>query len=217
MVAFGRRNIPMSDIRRMYNSSCHVGGVYLQQAVDKDALQSLRLEIVGLYRIGLFAKSPSQEGVVRQTMSTLYVGDMPTDKGITIEAMPVVAKFADKALNFYNIAAEIANFQQVDSFNSIGLHRYPGRGGGIDFHRDYDSDRGMVIIVSVEGNAKTSIARTRAGDSCTTYITSPGDVILLRANRSAGETPDLRPFHSVETMGSERFSLIFRTKGEKRP
>lgn len=208
--------MPLQRLREMYDPE-NVGGMFLPNMLGKKFTELLRNEVTETYSDGLFVEQPSQEGVVRQNMSTLYVGASDAPEGVrrvTLEDLPFVSALADRYTTLYNVVARATtHFEQILKINSVGIHRYPSDGGGIAFHRDYVRDKNLIAIFSVSGPSRITFAFTREWRGSVSYTTQSGDLVLMRSNVEDPELKqELRPFHRLETLGEERFSVIFRNR-----
>jgi 2-amino-4-hydroxy-6-hydroxymethyldihydropteridine diphosphokinase len=196
----------------VHNSS---GALRIQNAIPKKWLEYLGSICTYLDRNGFLKKSKEYEGGVRQESYTRYVGTAPGEtEEINSDELSAIKSLAKEyTQQYYNKIAAVKSFEPVQGHvSSIGIHKYPANNGGIDFHLDYAKDRNIVGVFSVLGKGKFTVARTREGTWSSSWITNPGDLILMRHNRNAEEL-HLRPFHKIETLGEDRYSIIFRQRG----
>lgn len=191
----------------------HIGGIHIPRALDLDFLRCLDSEVLDSDRRNLLRKAPEKEGRVAQNVFNLYVGSADKERhpDISLEDLILVNRLADVyTRSVYNLMAPLGSFDWVRMINSVGIHKYPAENGGISYHRNYKSDTGLVGVFSVHGKAKFSLAYSREGDGEESYIVEPGDLILMRATMHLFQQEHCQgPFHKVETIGEDRYSITF--------
>ncbi|MCH8945508.1 MAG: hypothetical protein IIA85_01130 [Nanoarchaeota archaeon] len=157
--------------------------------------------------IKLFWKAPRVEGPVIQEMETLYIEDTDV-RDLERSFVDSIKQFKREYGEIYRQISKKAGFL-VDSFNSVGIHYYPYNSQGITPHRDYTRDRDLISIFVLQGQAKFCVCEDRNKKGSINLDSSSGSLILLRAARNDLEQ-SYRPFHYVEPIERERFSLIVR-------
>ncbi len=91
----------------------------------------------------------------------------------------------------------------------IALQRY-GADDGITPHRDYRSQHGPIVVVSLVGEAEFMVHETRHKPPVMTYRVRSGDAVFLRGD--LGFEKSARPVHSVSAplTAEPRISLGLR-------
>lgn len=92
--------------------------------------------------------------------------------------------------------------------NDRVLQRYAPGSTGISAHRDHLRYSGLVAILQLSGDGDFRLAESRDGKGARTVPSVPGWVILMRAPGFAGRKD--RPFHYLERITAERYSLGIR-------
>lgn len=158
-------------------------------------------------------KSPAIEGVVRQESFTRYIGTYAGETGeINHPKYAVLKRIAlEYTQRVYNKVAMVAGFTPSHLINSIGIHKYPAAGGGIELHRDYKKDKNLVGALSIAGEADFLLSKAREGAYVDKTRLKPGKLVLMRHPRNSQEY-DMRPFHAVQGIGQDRYSIIFRER-----
>ncbi len=93
-------------------------------------------------------------------------------------------------------------------FNDLIVQRYPKGSLGITPHRDHLRYTGLVILVTLVGNARFYICADRSGRDPVEIPAAPGGAILLAAPGFAGGKE--RPFHFLDSVTLPRVSLGIR-------
>ena len=94
------------------------------------------------------------------------------------------------------------------ALNDLVLQRYPPGARGITPHRDHVRYVGLVAIVQLSGDGRFGLCEDRSGGGARVLAAGPGDAILMRAPGYAGHKG--RPFHFLDRITSERYSLGMR-------
>jgi hypothetical protein len=129
------------------------------------------------------------EGQVRQQGELFVIaGDM--------SGHPAIKQLRDELTDaVHECSADIAMLDQWDP-NEAALQRYRAGAVGITPHRDMKRYRYLVAVFTVEGTARFTHCRDRAGDSLATWSAAPGSLVLLRGP-GLGGIDDGRPMHAV--------------------
>lgn len=192
----------------------HIGGIHIPGALDPNFLRFLESEVLDSERMNLLRKAPENQGRATQNVFSLYVGPADKEKhpDISLEDLVVVNRLAQVYTNsIYNSMASRGSFAWIPMVNSVGIHKYPGEKGGISYHKNFESDTGVVGVFSVRGNARFSLAYSRQGEGEEPHIVEPGDLILMRATVNLlGHDYHEGPFHKLETLGEDRYSITLR-------
>ena len=93
--------------------------------------------------------------------------------------------------------------------NDLVLQRYPPGARGITPHRDHVRYVGLVVIVQMSGDGCFGLCADRSGTGARVLDAGPGDGILMRAPGFGGSKH--RPFHFVDGITAERYSLGIRS------
>ena len=101
------------------------------------------------------------------------------------------------------------------SLNDLVLQRYPPGARGITPHRDHVRYIGLVVLVQLSGDGRFGLCDDRSGAGTRVLEAEPGDGILMRAPGFA-EARD-RPFHFLDGITVERYSLGMRSDREPPP
>ena len=99
--------------------------------------------------------------------------------------------------------------------NDLVLQRYPPGARGITPHRDHVRYVGLVVIVQLSGDGRFGLCADRGGADARVLDAAPGDGILMRAPGFAGSKD--RPFHFLDGIAVERYSLGMRCDRTKEP
>ena len=159
-----------------------------------------------------FWRPPKKEGPVIQEMESLYIEEL-NEECLDKKFKNSINKFRKEYIEIYKEIAEKAGFQE-NFFNSIGIHYYQDTSIGITPHRDYAKDKDLISIFVLQGQARFCVCKDRNGSNYIELDSSPRSLILLRAARKNSEQK-YRPFHYLESIKQERFSLIVRRRQEK--
>ena len=109
----------------------------------------------------------------------------------------------------YASLKESADFKKYPQINSIGIHHYRNQEEGISPHQDYARDVNLISILSISGKASFLICKGRTKEKAESLELLPGSLVLMRAPRNKKEN-SLRPFHCIEKVSEERYSIILR-------
>ena len=95
--------------------------------------------------------------------------------------------------------------------NDIKVQKY-GENSYITSHRDESKFRGVIAVLTVQGEANFEIRRTRFGQRLDSWVVGPGSLVLLRAPELYPTSKRLRPFHLVggKIGEDDRISITFR-------
>jgi len=96
------------------------------------------------------------------------------------------------------------------ALNDLVLQRYPPGARGITPHRDHVRYVGLVVLVQLSGDGRFGLCAARSGAGTRVLEAGPGDAILMRAPGFAGSGH--RPFHFLDGIGAERYSLGMRSE-----
>ena len=99
--------------------------------------------------------------------------------------------------------------------NDLVLQRYPPGARGITPHRDHVRYIGLVAIVQLSGDGRFGLCADRSGAGARVLDAGPGDGILMRAPGFGGDKH--RPFHFLDGITVERYSLGMRCDRTKEP
>lgn len=149
-------------------------------------------------------------GKVEQEIYTLYIGEADEGNGELLKDFPLVRKLREEYNGFYRKIGRHASFGSGE-INSIGIHRYPENSIGITPHQDFGFDKNMISIFVLKGNAPFYVCKDRDKSGSQLLDSPPGSLILLRAPRKPKDQAP-KPFHYIDGVKEERYSLIFRQK-----
>jgi len=191
--------------RELYDLS-KLGGMSFPNFLNPDFREDLLNEIKNAQ--GRLKPAEQYVGKVQQVMNTFYIGEAHNNSNIG--NFPLVKQLRDTYSLFYKELGNIANFYS-GNINSIGFHHYPANSLGITPHQDYAFDYNLISIFVLEGNASLNVCRDRDKRDSMQLSAAPGSLVLLRAARKP-EEQKYRPFHYIDGVKEERYSLIFRQK-----
>ena len=92
--------------------------------------------------------------------------------------------------------------------NDLIVQHYRPGAAGITPHRDHVRYEGLVALVNLAGRARFCVCADRSGHDARALEDGPGVLLLMRAPGFAGRRD--RPFHFLEDIGEERYSLGLR-------
>jgi len=107
-------------------------------------------------------------------------------------------------------AARMAHAPLPDDWhlNDLVVQRYAAGSAGISPHRDHKAYQGVVLLLTLCGDARLYVCRDRQGTGAIEVDIAPGRLLALAAPGFAGG--DQRPFHFVDAVRSARVSLGLR-------
>lgn len=94
------------------------------------------------------------------------------------------------------------------AFNDLAIQRYRAGAAGITAHRDHVRYRGLIGLLSLTGRAHLYTCRDRRGGTPHEVDCTPGRLVLMPGPGFAGR--EERPFHFLNAVGAERYSLGIR-------
>ncbi len=212
------RKIDFTDCRRMYDSDVPNKAMIIERALTPEFGKLLRDEVLDLDRNGIFTKAPPRDGVADQNMFTVNMGTwgMNRDRNpkVKLEELAACSAVAHAfAHQVYNALAEIRGFPKVDMMNTVSLHKYPAQGGLLSLHRDLTSAVDVSGLITVKGSRKLTLATSLEGDDMRTRILLERDLTLLPSNPVPKVyIPDVRPYHMIESLGEDVYSMIIRNR-----
>ncbi len=190
-------------VNELYDFS-KIGAISIPDILFEEARKKLLRGSIFSKRF--FKKVPRIENEVIQEMEMLSLDDIIGE----IWFKNYLYEFRKEYLTIYEEIAEKANFQNKN-FSSLYINYYPKNSIGITPHRDYKRDIDLISIFVLDGNADFYICNDRQKTNSIKIDSSPGSLILLRAARNEYEQK-YRPFHYLEKMEQERFSLVIRRR-----
>lgn len=196
-------------VNELYDFS-KIGALSIQNILLEKASEDLVNGVKSAKKF--FCVPPKIEGPVIQEMESLYIEKL-NEECLDNNFLNSINQFKKEYIEIYKEIAEKAGFQK-NFFNSIGIHYYPNTSIGITPHRDYAKDKDLISIFVLQGNSKFYVCKDREKNCSIELDSSPGSLILLRAARNNLEQK-FRPFHYIESIKRERFSLIVRRREEK--
>lgn len=195
-----------SLVEELYDFS-KLGGIAIPNFITIEGRQNL---LKGLEREkNLLVEEEREVGSVVQEMKTAYL-----DPNKMTLFNPHLRQNIEQLLSefdpFYKKISRQAEFKEHD-FNSIGFHFYPKGSIGITPHKDYAKDHNLISIFVLEGKAKFGICENREKKNSIELESNPGTLLLLRAARNK-EEQIFRPFHYIEVVEEDRYTLIIRKR-----
>ncbi len=184
-----------------------IGGLSIPDIIPENAREDL-LENVSLVK-KYFWHAQQKEGNVIQEIQCLYLEEL-NENCLDRTFLTTINQFKDEYSEIYREISQRAQFED-ERFNSLGFHYYPRNTVGISPHRDYARDRDLISIFVIKGNAPFYVCENRDKKGSILLNSSPGSLILLRAARN-DEEQKYRPFHYINKVSEERFSLIVRRR-----
>ncbi|MEK6846824.1 MAG: hypothetical protein AABY16_01510 [Nanoarchaeota archaeon] len=154
------------------------------------------------------AEAPQREGQVTQQFSALYFGE-PEGNDFPTESLLI--QLCNEYNLLYRKLKEPAKFEIEPEINSVGVHHYQEQAEGISPHQDYARDVNLISILSITGKARFLVCRGRTKIGATVLELSAGDLLLMRAPRNPKENTH-RPFHCIDQVEEERYSIILRQR-----
>jgi hypothetical protein len=233
------RDLDLSECKSMYEPS-HIGALHIKNALNPWFHDLLRVEILGVrdrLKKGIERVGPVTQNVFSANME--HPPKIKSASELTLVELPYSTALTKAYTDYiYNPIARMGGFSEIDMVNSVGINMYPKKVGGISSHRDLDRDKNLNGIISIEGVGLISFPRTRNGMAVCTFVMHPTDLTLIRANLERGENKakfqmlrdvktlncalapedkrnigggfDLGPFHKVETLDQDRYSIVLR-------
>jgi hypothetical protein len=108
-----------------------------------------------------------------------------------------------------SIASESPIAFERGSSLEIKLITYPVSELGVGIHKDLSSNINVIVFFNLTGSADVQTFSDKAGSNPVNHLMRPGDVSIMRAPRSPGET-DIRPYHGVMRVDEVRTVLVIR-------
>ncbi len=171
------------------------GWVRLQEAVPGEATVML----TGVE--GREWRPLHDEGVVHQAGCGYYMPLASAPELVREAGTEIVAAVSD--------AAHQHGLDSLPPFNEVTWTRYPQGSGQITTHRDPDTYTGLIAVLTLEGSARFRV-RDEESSPWVTWLTLPGDVVLLRSGWPTAE--HLCPPHAAEAPSEgERTIMTFRS------
>lgn len=156
--------------------------------------------------------APKQEGKVYQEMKTIYFSNPKKVREMLF--FPSISKICDEYSVSYKELEKYGNYETKPEINSIGVHYYYAGSKGISPHQDYAYDINLISIFVLQGEAPFYICKDRDKNGSIKLESAPGTLILMRGARNKTEQK-LRPFHYIDRIPEDRYTLIFRQKVSK--
>lgn len=203
------------EIPRIYDLDRN-GVVYIPDAMPLDIVSEAASELRFYKDAGLF------KGGFDNATITINADIGPSSlygSGVKNPGLPAIDALKHAyAIDVYNFIADIGGFPHIDSsvVTIFGVY-YPPVSGSFYRHRDLSQNSNLVGIISLTGHAIARIGEVQSRfmpmDLEASYAVSPGGLMLMRAERECDivDRNDLRPYHSIDSVDGERFSLVFRT------
>jgi hypothetical protein len=190
---------PDLELGRSVQALGEAGAAFVPHALSEPFRRQLQREI----QDGPFQRLPDQVGPVRQEADLFVVTDAMT-------AHPALARLR---------AAFVARLRQ-DGPRLAGLarwwpneayvQRYEPGALGVSPHLDSKRFAVLVAVFTIQGSARFTLCRDRAGAVVQEWDAGPGSLVLLRGPGLL-DAEDQRPFHAVHgPTGGRRFSVSFR-------
>lgn len=216
------KNLDWDQITKIYDVG-HPGYIHIRDIICENNRKSLLEEIDSKLDFR-FKKAPSNEGKAWQEFLTVQLGRSDDLNKVTSfkyvpdlqeGRLPLLEGFIrDYTQTIHNPLARLAGFnQEPDLVNSIGIHKYPVREGGLGYHRDYASNINLIATVTLKGSSNLFYAENIDGKNEFPILLNGGDLFLIRGPRNEAEN-SIRPYHKVESVGQERYAILFRTLKE---
>jgi hypothetical protein len=196
---------PDLDLGGALQAVRETGAAFISHALTEPSRQRLQPEI----QDGPFERLPDQIGPVRQEADLFVITDAMT-------AYPALAR----------LRAELVTRLRKDGPQLAGLgrwwpteayvQRYEPGALGVSPHLDSKRFAVLVVIFTIEGSARFTLCKDRAGAIIQEWEAGPGSLALLRAPGLL-DAEDQRPFHTVSgPAAGRRFSITFRMNQEGR-
>lgn len=192
-----------ADLRAAAREAAHEGAAVLPDALEARFRERLRREVAACP----FRPAPREVGRVVQETETHRVR--------ALRNFPCVAALRTALAR--RLRAEGGAVPGLATWrpDEVVVQRYRPGSLGITAHRDGRRFRRLVAFVTVQGRARLRIQETREGGAVARLPLAPGTLALLRGPGLAGRR-DGRPFHAVESSGSEeRISVALRMEARR--
>ncbi len=220
--------LDLSGAGAMYNPD-HSGILLIRNALEKSFHAAISRQVLELG--DMLRKVKPVEGNVRQNFFTVYLLDDDSHSNVFCKRRSMFPACDQLAMAYtkhiYNFVANAAGFMQTSSVNSLSINMYPKNVGRIEYHKDFSAEINLIGIISVIGSARFSVAKSRDGTDEKSHVVNEGDLVLMRANRDLGKAAlpsltalkrrdaiersvDLRPYHRVEALDEDRYSIVLR-------
>ncbi|MBI3334212.1 hypothetical protein HYZ97_01890 [Candidatus Pacearchaeota archaeon] len=158
----------------------------------------------------LFHEAPHVENTTRQELKVYYCGEADGAEKRTCP-FQLIASLRERYSILCKKLGERAGFQQGSVINSIGIHWYAPCSCGMGTHRDYSKDINLLSMFALSSTTPFNVYADKQGTGKLTLPVTPGSLVLMRGPRCAEEN-EMRPYHSVDRVLEERFSVLFRQK-----
>ncbi len=175
------------------------GAAFVPSALHPDYCSRLMLEL----QQAAFERVPRVIGDVRQDLQASVVG-LPTERWRLLAAL--AAEFTARVRRDGRGIEGLGGYEP----NEAHLQRYLPGTLGIGPHLDGKRYRVLSGLFALDGEARFSICRDRAGAAVLEWDLTAGDLVLLRGPGLAG-LEDGRPLHRVGGPGeAERHVVVLR-------
>lgn len=177
------------------------GAVSIHDLLKKDVVADMQYELEGLEP----EPQPETAGSVgvKQDFSLL---PMPGIQSVTHDVCVSAEMLVNDMLHADGYKGEHLHF------NSTRIQRYEAGSAGITPHRDFASDKLLVVLIPVMGEGRFCICKDREGSGARELRSAPGDLILMRGYGFLGAK--MGPFHFLDSIASTRISIGLRYKEE---
>ncbi len=162
-----------------------------------------------------------REGAVDEYMHVVKFGNetfaeqagIPPHSFDELARYPALVHLFNTYEHFYHRVGRHARFSEHVP-TSLSIHRYPPGIGYLGAHQDFSDTRNLIGIFNIDGEAEFYSGTDRKGKDLINseqHVISPGSLTLLRAPRAyTPEEKDLRPWHEVRRIITERHAIIIR-------
>ncbi len=190
---------PHLERRQALHQVHRTGAAFIQQALPAGFCSRVAAEVAA----AAFEKLPEHEGQVRQKgellVLTADLGAYPAIKGLRDELTDAVRM-------------DGAGIAGLDRWipNEVSVQRYQAGAIGITPHLDLEKYQYLIAVFTVEGTARFTLCKNRAGDALAAWPARPGSLVLLRGP-GLGGIDDGRPLHAITgPTAGQRISVGFR-------
>ena len=207
------RSVSLEQIAgELYNFS-KIGGFSISNCMKRSFREELlkRIKEFNHSNGSKFREARRTQGEITQEMELFYLEDIG-ESAFPNNLRGLMGQLRLEYADFYKELGKVASFQR-QGLESIGFHHYKKGSIGITPHQDYTTDTNLIGSFVITGKAPFFICKDRQKSGAIELASYPGSLILMRAARKETEQPK-RPFHYVDKVKEDRYSLLFRWRTE---
>jgi|SRR3989344_1354836 len=207
------KDVSLEQIAEELYASSNIGGFTIANCLDETFREELIKRIKNFKRANNnpFRGARRTQGEVTQEMELFYLEDIG-EASIPDRLREMIGLLRLEYSDFCKELGRVSGFER-QGLESVGLHHYKKGSIGITSHQDYATDINVIGSFVISGNAPFFICKDRMKSGAIELTSNPGSLILLRAARKDSEQ-DQRPFHYVDKVKKDRYSILVRWRTE---